>query len=197
MGRRGALSPREYPPLGPRVVVGGISGCGKTTLAKELARRLGAPHVELDAHFHQPGWTQATDEQFTASVSAATAGDTWVADGNYGRVRHIVWGRATTVVFLDYPKGLPTWRTVKRSIPRLVRGTELWNGNRERWRNLLDSGHPIWWSWHHHGVNRAGYEAGFADPAYAHLDVIRLRTPAETRRWLERNQTLPPEVIQA
>jgi adenylate kinase family enzyme len=190
VGRRGALSAGPYPPLGPRVVVGGVSGCGKTTLAKELARRLGAPHIELDAHYHQPGWVPATDEQMTASVGAATAGETWVADGNYSRIRPVLWARATTFVWLDYRKGIPTWRAVRRTIPRLVRRPELWNGNREQWRYLFDSGHPIWWSWHHHPVQRASYEESVADPAYAHVDVIRLRTPRETARWL-RDVALP------
>lgn len=178
------MTTRAYPPLGPRVVVGGVSGSGKTTLAKELARRLDAPHVELDAHFHLPGWVQASDEQMAASVAAATAGERWVADGNYTRMRAVLWARATTFVWLDYPRGVPTWRAVKRTFPRLLTRRELWNGNRESWRNLFDSGHPIYWSWHHHPVQRASYEEAVADPAYAHVDVVRLRSPRETARWL-------------
>jgi adenylate kinase family enzyme len=174
-----------YPALGPRVVVGGVSGSGKTTLARELARLLGAPHIELDAHFHLAGWVQASAEQMAATVGAATAGETWVADGNYTRVRPVLWARVTTFVWLDYPKGIPTWRAFKRTIPRLVSRPELWNGNRESWRNLFDSGHPIWWSWHHHDVQRESYEEALADPAYAHVQVIRLRTPRETARWLQ------------
>jgi hypothetical protein len=170
--------------LGPRVVVGGVSGSGKTTLAAELARRLGAPHVELDAHNHLSGWVEATEEQFSASVAAAVAGDTWVVDGNYSRIRPIVWPRATTFVWLDYRRGLATWRTVRRTARRLFLRVELWNGNRERFANLFDPGHPIRWSWSQHPGNRAGYEAATADPAYAHVEVVRLRTPKETARWL-------------
>ena len=170
--------------LGPRVVVGGVSGTGKSTVAKELARRLGAPHVELDAHFHLPGWEFASEERARATVSEATAGGTWVGDGNYAVVRDIVFGRATTFVWLDLPRGVPTWRAVKRTIPRVIRGHELWNGNRERWRDLLDKGHPIWWSWTHHGATRESYEEAVADPAYAHLDVIRLRSAKEVAAWL-------------
>jgi adenylate kinase family enzyme len=39
-----------------RVSVVGSSGSGKTTLAAQIARCLGAPHLELDSVFHQPGW---------------------------------------------------------------------------------------------------------------------------------------------
>jgi adenylate kinase family enzyme len=172
--------------LGPRVVVGGVSGSGKTTLARELARRLGAPQVELDALFHKAGWEPSTDEEFAAKIRAAldAAGDTWVVDGNYSRTRPITWSRATTLVFLDYPRGVATWRATRRTVGRLIARTELWNGNRERLRNVFDKGHPIWWSWNQHPINRAGYEAGIADPAYAHLDVVRLTSPRETERWL-------------
>jgi hypothetical protein len=180
------------PAVGPRVVVGGVSGSGKSTLAAELARRLGAPHVELDAHYHLPGWTGATDEEFAASVGAATAGDTWVVDGNYSRTRELVWPRATTFVWLDYPRGLATWRTVRRTARRLFLRVELWNGNRERVTNLFDPGHPIRWSWTQHPVSRRSYEAAVADPRWAHVEVIRLRTPRRTREWLATARPAPP-----
>jgi adenylate kinase family enzyme len=176
MGRRGAL--------GPRVVVGGVSGSGKSTLARALAALLDAPHVELDAYFHGPGWTERSDEEFVASVTAATAGDRWVVDGNYSRCRDAWWDRATDFVWLDYPRHVATLRTVRRTARRLATREELWNGNREQWRNLLDSGHPIRWSWTQHPGSRAKYEATTADPRWSHLRVTRLRSPKETDAWL-------------
>ena len=183
----------SLPRLGPRVVVGGVSGSGKTTLAREIARRLGAPHIELDAHFHRPGWTSASDEEFAASVAAAltAAGDRWVVDGNYTRIRDVTWSRATTFVWLDFRRGVATWRAVRRTIPRLLRRTELWHGNRERLRNLFDSAHPIWWSWHHHGTATSGYEEAVADPRWKHVQVVRLRSPRAVREWLATATEVP------
>jgi adenylate kinase family enzyme len=43
-----------------RVSILGTSGSGKTTLARRLAAALDLPHLELDAVFHQPGWTGST-----------------------------------------------------------------------------------------------------------------------------------------
>ena len=86
-----------------RVVVVGTSGAGKTTLAGELARVLGVSHVELDAYRHGPNWTETPDDIFREKISGALTGQDWVVDGNYSVARDIIWTRATTVVWLDYP----------------------------------------------------------------------------------------------
>ncbi len=173
-------------PLGPRIVVGGVSGSGKSTLARELARRIGGTHIELDALFHKPGWEPSSDEEFVAKLRAAIAGagERWVVDGNYSRTREETWPHATTFVWLDYARGVATWRAARRTFHRLTARQELWNGNRERLRNLFDPGHPIFWSWSQHPGSRSRYEAATADPRYAHVEVVRLRSPRATERWL-------------
>jgi hypothetical protein len=62
-------------------------------VAVALAARLGVPYVELDAVFHQPGWTELPIEDFRARVAEAAAGDAWVVDGNYRAVLDLVWAR--------------------------------------------------------------------------------------------------------
>ena len=69
----------------------GCSGSGKTTLARSLARALQAPHIELDAIFHQPAWTPIDDDTFRARVTEAIEVPAWVVDGNYSTVRQLVW----------------------------------------------------------------------------------------------------------
>ncbi len=63
------------PGVSARVAVVGLSGSGKTTVAAELARILGCPHVELDALHWGPGWSEAEPETFRAAAEAATVGD--------------------------------------------------------------------------------------------------------------------------
>lgn len=169
-----------------RVAVVGNSGSGKSTLARELADGLGLVHVELDAIFHQPGWTPLPEPEFRDRVAELVAGDRWVVDGNYGAVRDLVWSRADTIVWLDLPRRVVTPRIVQRSLRRAIRRQELWNGNREQWRNLLapDPGRNIvLWSVTRHGEHRSKYRHRLlVDPPSA-VDVVHLRSPREVRRW--------------
>src|SRR5579884_2496060 len=120
-----------------RVAVVGTSGAGKTTFAAALATRLGCRHVELDALHWEAGWRMAELDVFRARVAEATAGDAWVADGSYTKVRDVVWSRADTLVWLDYPLAVKLWRLLGRTARRVRTGEDLWNGNRERLRDQV------------------------------------------------------------
>ena len=177
-----------------RVSVVGTSGAGKSTVAAALARLLGAVFLELDSLQHQADWTPLPVADFRARVAAVAGGERWVIDGNYGRVQDLVWARADTVVWLDLPRRVVMRRIIWRTLCRVGGRVELWNGNRERWRNLftLDKEESvIVWAWQTHASNRARYEAAMADPLNAHLRFIRLRSPESVRRFL-REAEHPP-----
>jgi adenylate kinase family enzyme len=170
-----------------RVSVVGSSGSGKSTVAARLAEQLGVPHNELDAINHQPNWTPLPPDEFRRRVTEVTAPDGWVVDGNYSTVRDIVWARADTVVWLDLPRGVVARRITMRSIRRVARREELWNGNRERLRNLLTRDpeeSAIRHSWLNHQKNHDRYEAALADPAFARLHFVQLRSQREIDAFL-------------
>ena len=167
---------------GRRFNVVGTSGAGKTTFARALAARLALPCVELDQLNWEAGWVEADHEVFRERVVAATAPDEWVLDGNYSRVRELVWARADTLVWLDFPRSVVTWRIVTRSLARIVRRTELWAGNRERPSQLFGRESIIWWSISTYARRRRDYPRLLA--GFPHLEVVRLRSPAAAERWL-------------
>ena len=118
-----------------RIAVIGTSGSGKSTLARQIAAAIGAPHIELDALFHQPNWVPADRDAFRAEVSAAIAGPAWVTDGNYSNfLRDIIWPAADEIVWLDYPVRIVVWRLFLRTVRRGLKREVLWNGNRESLR---------------------------------------------------------------
>ena len=175
-------------PLVQRINVIGSSGSGKTTLAERLAARLGLPHLELDSIHHLPDWEPVDIDVFRAEVAGFAAQEAWVIDGNYSKVRDLVWSRADTVIFLDFPRWRVMSRLVPRTLRRIVTRQELWNGNRERMRDLFSrvpEQNLLLWSWSRHHMQVDRFEAAVSDPGWAHIRFIRLRTPREVRELVD------------
>ena len=104
-----------------RVVVVGTSCSGKTTLARQLSTTLGSLHFELDATHWKPGWRAHLAEEVRQMVNEVVAAERWVMDGNYSAVRDIAWGRATMVIWFNYPFRVVLWRAVPWTTRRVVR----------------------------------------------------------------------------
>lgn len=172
---------------GPRISVIGTSGAGKTTLAAQAARRLGIPHIELDALYHGPGWTPTPEAELRRRVAEVTAQERWVIDGNYAIVRDLVWQRATAVVWVDPPHPVIMAQVVWRSLCRVIDRKELWNGNRERLRAWLDPGHPIRWAFSTHAQRQASFLAAMG-PHW-----VRLRSRRQIDAWLRSLTTSAPD----
>jgi adenylate kinase family enzyme len=162
-------------------VIATASSCGKTTLGRRLADRLGVPFVELDALHHGPGWTEATAEELRAKVEPILATDAWVIDGGYqGKIGTIVQDAADTIVWLDLPRRVWLPRLIRRTTVRIVRREELWNGNRESFRTaLLGRDGLILFSLRQVRRRRAEYPVRFAS-----RNLVRLRSQKEVDRWL-------------
>jgi adenylate kinase family enzyme len=165
-----------------RIVLKGTSGSGKTTLGRELARRLDAVFVELDALTHKAGWVEASDAELRAGVDAALAGrDRWVVDGNYdSKLGDRVLACADVIVWLDLPLGLKLWRVWGRTWRRLVRQETLWNGNRESWKGAFVGKSSLFgWLISSHFRHRREWPQKLAG-----RNVVRLCSVAEVERWL-------------
>ncbi len=176
---------QTYPTLSRRIAVLGMTASGKSTLARHLARLLGVPHIELDGIVHGPNWVDLPNDVFHARTAEALRGDGWVVDGNYSAVRDLTIGQAETVIWLDYPLIVPLWRVFPRTVRRIIRQEELWNGNRETWRGALfgrDS--LVVWILKMHRVRRREFTAVFNAPEHAHRTLVHLRSPRATNRGL-------------
>ena len=170
-----------------RIVVVGTSGSGKTTMARQLAARLGLRHVELDALFWDANWTPAPPAVLRERTLAALPDDSWVVDGNYSQLRDILWGRASAVVWLDYSLPVILARVTRRTFSRMVTREMLWNGNRERLRATLFSRESILlWALTTYRRNRRTYATLLAQPEYQRLTVVHLRSPRAADEWLGR-----------
>ena len=178
-----------------RIAVVGNSGSGKTTLAGQIAGRLGIDHIELDSIHHREGWTPIDRDQMRDIVASHISRDSWVIDGNYrSLVQDLVLARADTVVWLDLPRRVVMPRVIRRTLGRMLLRRELWNGNRERIRNLFETDpaeNIILWSWSQHHPYKRQYEAAMADPANERLTWVRITSPRQQRAWLSAPRLIP------
>ncbi len=172
-----------------RVSVIGVSGSGKTTVARRLSSALDVPHLELDSLFHQPTWTPMPDAEFRRRVSDFVRGDSWVVDGNYAShgVAELVWAKADTIVWLDLPRSTVMRKVISRTIRRAATRETLWNGNKEPWSNFFDprpEKNIIVWAWTHHSPVRERYSQMNATGTWGHARVERLGNQARVVAFL-------------
>lgn len=174
----------SYSPSYTRITVVGTTGSGKTTLARKIAEGLEMTYVELDAIYWQPNWVALGTVEFQAQTTEALKGDRWVVDGNYSAVRPIVWSRAQVIVWLDYSFMTILLRLLRRTARRAILQESLWNGNHESWRKIFSGDSIIIWLFKTYWRRRHEYPRLLAQPVYAHLISVRLRSPQEADAWL-------------
>jgi hypothetical protein len=107
--------------------------------------------------------------------------DSWVIDGSYSAVfGDRVLAAADTVVWLDLPIRVWLPRLTRRSFRRWRTREVLWNGNRERLRNLFwgrDSLFP--WAFRSHFRRRREYPRRLSS-----YNTVRLRSQSEIDRFV-------------
>ena len=166
-----------------RVVVIGTSCSGKTTLARRVAEAVGSTHVELDAIHWGPGWTEMPIDEFREAVLCGIDRERWVVDGNYGKVRDIIWSEATDVIWLNYSFPVVFGRALARTLRRIFTRQTLYNQNRESFRNaFLSRDSILWWIITTFRHRRREYRALFDADAFPHLNLTELRRPRDAER---------------
>lgn len=171
-----------------RVVVVGVTSSGKSTLAETLAKRFDLCYIELDALHWEPNWQAAPLDMFRTRVEKATQAEKWIVDGNYRAVRDLTWLKAETMIWLDYPLLTILRQLTRRSLKRWWTQELLWGTNHE----------PIWthfkfwskeslynWLFQTYWKRKREYAMLLSRPEYAHLKLLRFRSPKSTKEWLE------------
>lgn len=183
-----------------RVLVAGVTGSGKTTLARRLAEIWKLEHIEIDSLFHGPDWTPRPE--FLNDVRAFAATDRWITEWQYTSkgTDEVMTPRAQLALWLDYPYRVVRSRLIRRTLGRSILRTEMYNGNVEKpiWK-LLATREPeeniLAWQTKTLGYWREKMPA--QRERFPHLTVVRLTHPRETQKWLnaqaEGASTAPPK----
>jgi adenylate kinase family enzyme len=167
-----------------RIAIVGTSGSGKSTLARALANRLGCEHIELDAYYHAPEWKSTPDEIFIPRVQERLKFERWVCDGNYSN-RTGQLDRADLIIWLDFPFRIILARVLRRTVRRIVRREELWNGNRETLRMAFSRESIIVWVFQTYKRRRQEFSKLQHSNKYPNAQLLCFQHPKEARQFLD------------
>jgi adenylate kinase family enzyme len=162
-------------------------------VARRIAQAHGIPHIELDALYWGPDWTPAPIAEFRRVVQEAAGRENWVIDGNYSRVRDIIWPRASHLVWLNLPFARVFRQALIRTAKRVVTREQLWSGNRETLQDVLFTRDSIlWWVIRTHRSKAREFRRLSQDSRYQHLKIYEIRSArnlqemlAEMEKWTE------------
>ncbi len=170
-----------------RIVIVGSSSTGKTTLAKNISKKLNIKHQELDEFFWEANWKEADPDVFINRVEQLTQTNEWVIDGNYSKIRDLVWSRATDVIWLDYPIKLILSQFFKRSFVRAFKREELWNSNKESlWNNLLKSDSLLMWILKTRKVYKQRYNDIINSNIYPQVKYHHMKSHSDSNELLQK-----------
>ncbi|MCH5642850.1 AAA family ATPase [Gordonia sp. ABSL49_1] len=140
-----------------RIHIVGVSGTGKSTLARQVAAILDVPRLELDEVFWDANWTYRDLHEARAIIRTFLDENRsgWVVEGGW---TNRLGGLLDTdrpdgpdlVVWPDHRRRTVMCRIVTRTLRRAICREELWHGNREEPRSWLrrdPDDNIIRWAW--------------------------------------------------
>ena len=168
--------------MADRVLIYGVTGSDKTTLAQRVAERTGLPFHSVDDLTWKPGWIGVPAEEQRRLIASICTGERWILDSGYSTWLDVVLARVDLVVALDYPRWRSLGRLVRRTLARVIDRRTICNGNTETFRQMFSSDSILVWHFRSFARKRARMRAWAADPDGP--TVVRLTSLAATRRWL-------------
>lgn len=163
-------------------MVYGVTGSGKTTMARRLGEATGLPWHSVDDLTWEPGWVSVPDEEQRRRISEICAGPEWILDSAYGKWLDVPLARTDLIVALDYPRWFSLQRLIRRTLMRLFDRRTICNGNRETLRGLFSSDVIIVWHFKSFARKRERIRQWSADPTAPR--VVRLTSAHQAEAWL-------------
>lgn len=164
-----------------RILVYGVTGSGKTTLARRIAKASGLPLFEVDELAWLPGWRQVPEAEQRSRFGGIAAREEWVLDSAYGVWLDLVLPRAELIVGLDFPRWLSLAWLVRRTVARGLSREPVCNGNVESWRVAFSRESIVLWHFRSFARKRARIRAWANDGTGR---CLVFRSPREIEAWL-------------
>lgn len=97
-----------------RIMIIGQPGSGKSTLARHLGSKLNLPVVHIDLIHWQSGWIERNGHEKDRLCSDVHARCQWIFEGGHSNTWPERLDRADTLIWLDFPLWIRSYRIVKR-----------------------------------------------------------------------------------
>lgn len=163
-----------------RVLVLGICGAGKSTLAKVLGHRLNLPVIHLDQHFWKPGWVESNKDEWSQKVDQLIKAPTWIMEGHYSSSFDKRFPLADTIIILNYNRFLALYRVTKRILQ---------NYKKTRDDMAKDCPERFDWEfykymWNFNSNQKSNTQKALATFARPDVKVVWLKSPKQTKKFL-------------
>ncbi|MET8275848.1 adenylate kinase [Streptomyces sp. NPDC005096] len=120
--------------------------------------------------------------------------DGWIVEGNFSKLADVVWHRADTLVWLDFPLPLILYRIVRRSLRQLAGRDDSAQARSLTWsaaffarRSLLRT------AIRKYRTNRPRYARQVSETAAMGVEIVRLRSPRDVQLWKKETAKGPME----
>lgn len=161
-----------------RVTIIGCPGSGKTTFTKSFGEILSRPIIHLDKMLWGANWQMLPYDERQVIHNELVSADSWIIDGMWRSHLPERLDRATTVIFLDYKRGISMCRAINRRIKfRGKQRDDIADGCLEKLDNYF-----LNYIWTFRRKVRPFIIDSLA--TRSQLQVVTFRNPRQTKRFL-------------
>lgn len=97
-----------------KIAIVGISGSGKSVLARHLGEKLNLPVIHMDKIFWKGNWEAVREEEYLAQHAKLLEQEQWIAEGYIDAKMADRVKMANITIYLDYFGLLCAWRVFLR-----------------------------------------------------------------------------------
>lgn len=162
-----------------KIIVIGCGGSGKSTLSKELSKKLNIPVTHLDKLYWRDNWKHVSSEEFDSMLLEVLEKDSWIIDGNFSRTLLLRLEKCDTVIYLDFSRTTCLYGAFKRVLCNYGRTRDDMGGNCPE-RFDFDF---FKWIWNFNKNNRDKYINMLSNLEGKNIYILRNRK--EIRKFLE------------
>lgn len=167
-----------------RILVYGVTGSGKTTLASRISKVLDIPFHSADDLAFEPGWVTVSTELQKERVDQICASEEWILDSAYSKWIEGPLSRVELIVALDYPRWLSLGRLMRRTWHRVVSKETCCNGNVETLKLVFSRDSILLWHFKSFKSKRARINNWVSEGR----TVMVFRSQKEVEKWLHKLQ---------